>query len=142
MGRPRITDKRICYACRTEDSRTNLGWACWFTNLPTDLFLCKRCYAKYIYYPNLDHSNDPIRNRKRIRVLNSRVHLRDNPRKGTCKYCNKTKGDPYIDYLGKPKIIKRTIIHHSEYDIKNPLNHTIELCDQCHRNEHIRLSSF
>ncbi len=68
-----------------------------------------------------------ISNPKRIVFLGKRIRLPATPRTGECSCCNKrvTEGE-----------IKRTNMHHFEYDERNPLSHTAELCVSCHRKIH------
>lgn len=68
--------------------------------------------------------------KKRVRFKDKRVILSGNPRTGICSNCHKSvaKGE-----------IKRTHLHHRQYDEDNPLNHTVELCPRCHRIIHVQL---
>jgi len=69
----------------------------------------------------------------RHRLLNykgKQITLKENPRIGVCSNCHRSVENGAI---------MRTQLHHLEYDNNNPLNHTIELCVRCHRQEHARL---
>lgn len=57
-----------------------------------------------------------------IRFKDKRIWLTENPRKGVCIDCGKTGG--------------KTVLHHTKYDIKNPLAYTHELCIGCHSRQH------
>ena len=52
-----------------------------------------------------------------LRFIDKYVHIGFNPRRGTCSQCG------FQGY---------THIHHTEYDEKHPLAHTVELCAPCH----------
>ena len=62
----------------------------------------------------------PIYGPRRIRFKGKRIQLKDNPRTGICKQCDR-KG--------------LTHIHHTQYDEYNPMKYTIELCVSCHAYE-------
>lgn len=59
-------------------------------------------------------------------------------RVGHCSVCNKNIGDPYVDHNGKTKHIKKTVLHHIEYNDSNPLDNVIELCVSCHNRQHLK----
>ena len=65
-----------------------------------------------------------------IRFKDKRIQLEYNPRIGICSYCHKT-----IE-SGK---IKRTNMHHFEYEEIDVLAHTIELCVSCHHKIHTNI---
>lgn len=77
----------------------------------------------------LKHSkiNNPKSNRKKILFKGGQVWIGYNPRSGICSKCKRSvhKGE-----------IKKTNLHHTQYDENNPLAHTIELCVSCHIKEH------
>ena len=56
------------------------------------------------------------------------TRLKENPRTGICQLCGRSvaKGE-----------IKYTNLHHYNYDSKNPLANTIELCVRCHNTQAI-----
>jgi len=66
-------------------------------------------------------------NPHRIRFLGKRISLDKNPRTGRCDHCHRSvqRGE-----------IKRTNLHHIQYDLTNELEHTIELCVRCHNEAH------
>lgn len=65
--------------------------------------------------------------RKSITFLGKHIRLPFNPRKGVCSKCKRSvsKGE-----------IKKTTMHHTKYDHKNPLSYTVELCLSCHLKSH------
>ena len=117
--------------------------------------LCKRCTAKEYAKNNPEqvkrnHDEWATKNRPRLRILNKRsrdkhkdvtkkanerrltykgkqVMLDKNPRIGICSECYRSV------HTGE---IKRTNMHHIEYDDSDVLAHTIELCAACHRKKH------
>jgi len=94
-------------------------------------------------HPNLSRDGG-VRNPEKVKARNAKTRINRvtfknkrvrvgrgfNPRTGICSKCGKSvqKGE-----------IKRTNIHHDQYDEQNPLAHTRELCPSCHRKEHIML---
>jgi len=70
---------------------------------------------------------NPEHNLSKIRFKGKRVQLDHNPRTGICSKCGKTVESGEI---------KRTAMHHKEYDESNPLAHTVELCVSCHTRLH------
>ena len=60
-------------------------------------------------------------NARRFTFKGKRIFVNTIPRKGICTKCGK-KG--------------RTSLHHTEYDLNNPMAHTIEICQACHLGEH------
>jgi len=136
MGRPRITDKRICSACDSTTTvirKTKLGtlYECW--RYHDGFVLCERCYCRYIDNPKNNPRNNkkwnPINKYRRIRFKDKVVSLKKNPREGICKLCGKKKG---ID-------CKKTNMHHLEYHEDDPLKDTIEICVSCHTKESWRI---
>ena len=66
--------------------------------------------------------------KRRLRFLGPQITI--NPiRIGVCSFCERSieKGE-----------IKQTQLHHTKYDLTNPLKHTIELCVRCHRRQHAK----
>jgi len=74
-------------------------------------------------YNKLSHAKSHPR---RLNYKGKLVYLDKNPRRGVCQQCGAVKGND----------CKRTNIHHLEYDEKNVLNNTIELCVSCHAKAH------
>jgi hypothetical protein len=103
-GRPKLTDKRICFNCTFSQTYTNQ----WYKH--DGKYYCKKCNNKLF--------DNPKWHPKRICYKLKRVLLKDNPRKGTCYNCGKE--------------TKRTEMHHLEYHDDDPLKDTFELCDHCH----------
>jgi hypothetical protein len=48
---------------------------------------------------------------------------------GVCNWCRSILGEINTQ---TNKLVKRTVLHHEKYNDNNPLENTIELCDQCH----------
>jgi len=128
-------DLRLCFACGSNETYIDRrGVRIWFSNEPTDLYLCKKCYAQYFDNP----VHHPLYTHKRIQFKNKQIALKENPRKGICDLCGKKNGDQYINKKNRVAIVN-TQIHHLEYDEAEPLAHTIELCESCHTSESWRL---
>lgn len=66
-------------------------------------------------------------NLRHIKFKGKTVFLDNNPRIGFCSKCGKGVGEPGV---------RRTNMHHDEYDDKDVLANTRELCDSCHTHEH------
>jgi hypothetical protein len=58
-----------------------------------------------------------------IRFKGKQIPLPENPRIGICTICGKE---------------GNTNLHHTKYDPKDPLAHTVELCIKCHNDQHPR----
>lgn len=117
-----ITTKRICLNCLSDKTYIdNRGVSQWHKFL--DGYLCTRCHS------NLEN---PEKNKRRIRFTfkDKRILLPDNPRTGYCSKCSNN------IYDGSCKV---THLHHTKYDVKNPLENTIELCVGCHFKESVLL---
>jgi len=90
---------------------------------------CKRCETNYRTkrYREIPEVAERVRGyalkskKKRILFKNKRVTMDHNPRSGVCSECGKE---------------GRTEIHHDEYDEKNPMANTRELCASCHATHH------
>jgi hypothetical protein len=125
---------RVCSNCNLNKSYVRKdGYENWYRH--KDGYFCQKCYHRLI--------TNPINNKKhRPRQLvwtpnDKRLLLKESPRKGICQKCGKKIGDEYVNYRGKPAIIKQTQIHHFEYHEDDPLKDTIELCGHCHGQESI-----
>ena len=118
MGRPRLINIRICSECGSEN---------------TYLWINKKGYRNFKWYlcngRVLCHK---CRNKIKIIFRGKAVYLKENPRNGVCSECNKKIGDPFTNNIGKPVKIKRTHLHHDEYNSDDVLEHTRELCASCH----------
>ena len=135
-------EDRICVAC---DSKTTYidrtGRHQW--RMYDDHWYCKNCYCRYvdnpIRNPITSKKWNPIRHARygprRYTFKDKRVQTKEIPRTGTCQKCGKKIGDEYINCWGETAIIKRTHIHHIQYDENNPFGSTIELCVSCHMKE-------
>lgn len=140
-------DKRICSACDSETTYLQNGSPKWHKN-GDEKWLCSKCYAKYIMYPNSDPIRRALAYKKNNPIFNARysgriltfkgkaILLKQNPKTGQCSKCGKKIGDHYINRWRKDAIIKRTSIHHLEYHEGDPLKDTIELCNHCHTQVH------
>jgi len=71
-----------------------------------------------------------IHNPRRLKFKGRHILLKENPRKGVCSKCGVKVGNG----------INHTQTHHfAEYDIKDPLKNTMELCPHCHAIESLKL---
>lgn len=95
-------------------------------------YLCHKCYHKIIVNPKWASKWNPItskiNNPRRLTFKTKRVYLNKNPRNGTCSKCLRKIGEE----------IKQTAMHHINYHYTSPLKDTIELCNSCHRKEHVK----
>ena len=66
-------------------------------------------------------------NERRIEFQGRNINFKENPRTNVCSKC----GKKYPD-----KLKEQTSMHHQEYDPKNPLANTVELCRSCHLSHH------
>jgi len=64
--------------------------------------------------------------KRRMRFLGPQITI-DPVRIGVCSFCGRST---------EKREIKQTQLHHTKYDLSDPLKHTIELCVRCHRREH------
>jgi hypothetical protein len=96
-------------------------------------YICSICYARLFNPTYYDNNKTRLieksrKNQERILCFKGKdVYLKENPRKGVCELCGAVKG---ID-------CQRTSRHHIRYHPEDPLKDTIELCNSCHRKEHI-----
>lgn len=134
-----------CYSCGTNKTYiTKKGLSLWYRNRPTELVVCYPCYAKYFHNPETRKRWNNISNKKwafmkperrtkyrettkaydsrRLRFGSTRIRLHRNPRIGVCNWCRAV----------KPFDCKKTDMHHEQYDLSDPVRHTIELCNSCH----------
>jgi hypothetical protein len=136
MGRPRLKDKRVCYACGSDTTYLKSNGAYdWTTNKPTDLFLCKRCVNEYVWNPKWK----PIHNIRLVTFRQRRILMKENPRTGVCSLCGKKIGDEYIGSKRRKRVVKTTQMHHLANHKDDPLKDTIEVCVSCHMKESYRL---
>jgi hypothetical protein len=111
--------QRECYACGASTSYVDkFGLMHWRFNYDTNgrayHMLCSRCDNRYIENP----IRNPITQKRRITFQDKRISLSDNPRTGFCSKCG--------------RVDLQTHLHHEQYDLGNPLAHTVELCCSCH----------
>jgi hypothetical protein len=132
MGRPWITDKRICVICGSDKTRMKKGlYPVWYKY--KDNHLCDKCYTKIFRNPK--RSKETIKkynDRNNLKILvfkGKRILLKENPRKGVCSECGAVKG---ID-------CKITNMHHIQYHYDDILKDTVELCASCHSKKSERI---
>ena len=110
-------ENRECYACGATTSYIDKsGLMHWRFNYDATgraiHVLCSRCNNRYIENP----LRNPIAQHKRITFGESRISLSHNPRTGFCSKCGRTD--------------IQTHMHHEQYDLNDPVAHTVELCCQ------------
>jgi len=112
---------KICAACDSTTTWINKkGIECWHYH--DGYIYCDKCFKYYIWNPIYN----PILSSKRVSFNGHRIIDSKTPRTGKCSICGAVKG---IN-------CKRTSLHHIKYDPNNPLEHTIELCNSCHKQHH------
>jgi len=137
MRKLTVEDKRVCAVCGLDKTYIrNTGQPIWFTNKPTNLFICAKCHKKYFWIrkqPQIK-TKESIRltNQKQILFRHKHTRVGYNPRIGICSWCNRKIGDVYVNSAGKKTTLKQTAMHHVEYHDDDPLKDTIELCNPCH----------
>ncbi len=119
---PRLLVQRECFTCGQKsifiDNKDIVTWRLNLDESGNEMqSLCISCFRHFIINP----VQIPIDSPKRITFLDKRVRLKFVPRKGKCSVCHK-KG--------------RTLMHHDEYIETDPLKHTREVCNACHRVIH------
>lgn len=123
----KIATQKTCLACGTTQSyRTpNDRRSMWYHTDDGRVFLCRKCYNNHISNPFV-HA---VHNSERICYKTKQIQLDYNPRKGICSECGRSvaKGE-----------IKKTNMHHEQYDDDNPAAFTVELCCRDHRYAHCR----
>ncbi len=92
---------------------------------------CKNCKNKMRSkdgkYEIATKENHKKSNSRTIKFLGKKIFLEKNPRTNICSQCERK-------YPNELK--QQTIIHHDEYDEKNPLSYTREVCRSCHDKIH------
>lgn len=118
-----LKDKKVCFACGSNTTYidTKRNKVHWYRQ--NGHYLCEKCNNRY--YKN--RKWHPINGPRRISFKGKAIYTKTNPRIGTCTFCKRTI---------KNGELKRTVMHHIEYDELNPLAHTVELCSRCHINYH------
>lgn len=120
---------RTCVNCEskstyinTEISKTGKKW-CWGSwHRYKDGFICRKCWKRLI----------GDKRKMLFKPLGKSIYLKENPRKGKCKLCEKGVGDKFIDCKGRKKTIKYINMHHKKYYKNDPLKDTEILCPSCH----------
>jgi hypothetical protein len=116
MGRRARLVKRVCTICNSTVTYTDkAGRQHWYNH--NSKWYCEKCECRLFKNPKWSKTN----NKRRIKFRRKYIYLDKNPRIGRCKKCGNKIGQ-----------VKRTSMHHTEYDESHPLNHTIELCNSCH----------
>jgi hypothetical protein len=126
MEASRVSNNRVCFGCGSKTTNFDLRrgkphWR-WYGGY------CEKCNNKLFKNPKYKPESS-----KRVlyfKTWGRRVYLKNPVRKGVCARCLKSviKGE-----------IKLTHMHHIQYDLKDPLAYTIELCNSCHKREHERI---
>ena len=137
-----IFEDRICYVCGSNKTYVDKTGRHHWANVDGEWF-CKLHYQRYFDNPRRNPITskkwNPIRHARygprRNTFKGERIYHDENPRKGICEKCGRSIGDEYINCDGQIAIIKRTHIHHIQYDENDPLANTIELCVSCHMKE-------
>lgn len=111
--------EKRCRVCSVELTEKN-----WYdVNKRQFSYICKLCCDGYRKQFPSHNPNHPERISKRsLNFKKRRIILAENPRKGTCIKCGAKD--------------RTTVMHHLEYDEKDPLAHTIEVCQSCHNKLH------
>ena len=120
MGRPKITDKRVCAICGSNTTYQNRrGWVSWH-RMPNG-WRCDRCYCRIVTAPKWHKINNPKRfafGSKMLTFLGSKRMLT-----GRCSKC------PNNIYDGS---CRRTNMHHWYYLRIAPMCCREEICQSCH----------
>jgi hypothetical protein len=95
-----------------------------------DGWICKRCHNRLITNPKFHPIYNPIFHSRYLLFKDKHFLLKENPRTGYCSWCPNNTHDGSC---------KRTHLHHVEYNDKNILENTIEICAACHAKETLRL---
>ena len=127
---------RVCRVCgKTAFNEADLNLFARDNNSDHDRKrLCKECASKdqkKFRESHLDYVDKMNKQRGDTRISFKEKHIRLDlpPRTGVCSICGKK----------YPKELKRrTILHHDEYDEKNPLSYTREVCQGCHNKIHFK----
>ena len=106
MGRQKLEIKRVCVKCGSTDTYFDEYYH-WYRKRVG--FYCDKCHNKE-------------RNDRRVNFRGKQFILKSNPRIGVCNWCRAI----------VPFDTSRTVMHHEEYNIKEPGEHIIELCPKCH----------
>ena len=118
---------RVCDNCRSDKTYINKrGGYHWYKH--DDKWYCEKCNNKLFKNPKWK----PITVPRQMYFKTRQIYLKENPRTGICCLCGAVSG---ID-------CGRTSIHHILYHDEDPLRHTIELCNSCHRMTHWRTNKF
>jgi hypothetical protein len=104
---------------------------------------CRKCYNRLFTNPKYNPQTrlrwSKILGKRQILFKKKSIRLKFNPRTGQCSQCKKKVGDEFVNCYSKVAKMKRTAMHHINYDNDNPLENAIELCASCHAKESWRL---
>jgi len=105
------------------------GWSRWRHKPNTNDWLCSKCYDRLIHIPEFHKKWGNYFNKRMVKFGDKRVYVKgeSEPRTGICSICKRSIHKGEID---------RTALHHFNYDSDNPLDNTIELCFNCHADQH------
>lgn len=126
-------NERICFSCgskTTQVVKIKNKYHPYWGNVDNKPY-CRECVYKLKYRPR--------EKGRRIRFKNLHPLLDENPRKGICEWCDKKKGDEFINAHGKKSIVKCTHMHHIDYHDTDILKDVVELCPSCHMKETMRI---
>lgn len=111
---------RTCSLCLSKKTyRKRKGnYPFWYKN-PKDRrkWICHKCYCKQVTSPKWENLN----RKTMIYFKQKQIRLGYSPHKHICELCGKKRA---------------TNLHHLQYDEKEPLAYTVELCLSCHAKEH------
>lgn len=119
-------------------------------------WICNRCYCKHVkHLKNKEQENQYCKeyynknkeyfkeyfakrtkeyvknnNSKRLKYKDKQIRIKQNIKTGYCSRCSNN------IYDGSCNL---TSLHHIRYNDDDPLKHTIELCNPCHRKQHINI---
>jgi|SRR5215510_12723714 len=140
-GRHAITN-RVCSLCGSNKTTATrrIGkhgqiWTGynWRRTIDGDI-ICSTC-ASRLEYPKRKEYYKNIANPKthakwsprRVSYKGKLLYVPEKPRTGICSDCGRSIASGEI---------RRTNLHHEQYDDSKPLAHTIELCVSCHNKRH------
>lgn len=126
-----IIDKKVCLIDSSHETYCDKkGYIHWYRYKTG--WICSRCHNKLVTNPKFHPIYNPIFRSRCLLFKGKHILLEKNPRTGYCSWCTNNIYDGSC---------KRTSIHHVEYDDKNILANTIEICNSCHAYETNRLKT-
>jgi len=138
---PRAPKKYICYCCDATSSyrsprKTKIQlWRPtfheqWCPNYDKEgNALCLKCFTHL--YPISTRFPMRVKEYSQRMICFKGKHrmLKTKPRIGVCNFCRAVRGE--ID-CQTDRLVKKTGMHHEEYDPLNPGAHVLEACNKCH----------